>query len=118
MQIKLFTTPAARLFMLPLEARTRVHPNTVVIIDPATATVTGSISVGTDPHRLALSSDNAYLYVGADGINSVQRINLASKTVEATIGLGASSLHAGDIQVMPGFSKTVAVVRKAQFGSP
>jgi len=94
------------------------HPNSVAIIDPSTASVTAAISVGADPHRLALSQDGSYLYVGANGINSVQRINLASKTIEATIGLGGNSLVAGDIQVMPGASKTVAVVRKAPFSSP
>jgi len=94
------------------------HPNTVVFIDPTTATVTAAIPVGTNPHRLALSQDGSYLYVGADGTNSVQRINLASKTVEATIALGGNSLVAGDIEVMPGSSKTVAVVRKVPFSSP
>lgn len=94
------------------------HPNTVALIDPSSATVTATISVGTDPHRLALSQDGSYLYVGADGINSVQRINLASKTVEATINLGGNSLVAGDIQVMPGAPKTVAVVRSVTFSSP
>ena len=69
------------------------HPNTVAIIDPSSATVTATIPVGADPHRLTLSQDSSYLYVGADGINSVQRINLTSKTVEATISLGGD--HAG-----------------------
>ncbi|HTB93350.1 MAG TPA: hypothetical protein VK728_11000, partial [Candidatus Sulfotelmatobacter sp.] len=94
------------------------HPNSVAVIDPSSAAVTATISVGTDPHRLALSQDGTYLYVGTDGINSVQRINLASKTVEATVNLGGSSLVAGDIQVMPGAPKTVAVVRKFALGSP
>jgi len=94
------------------------HANSVAFIDPSTASVTATIPVGTDPHRLALSHDGSYLYVGADGINSVQRINLASNTVEATINLGGNTLVAGDIQVMPGSSKTVAVVRKFTDGSP
>jgi len=94
------------------------HPNTVAIIDPSSATVTTTIPVGADPHRLTLSGDGSYLYVGVDGINSVQRINLTSKTVEATISLGGTTLVAGDIQVMPGSPKTVAVVRKVPFSSP
>lgn len=94
------------------------HPNTVAIIDPPSASVTATIPVGTDPHRLALSQDGIYLYVGTDGINSVQRINLMSKTVEATISLGGNSLVAGDIAVMPGASKTVAIVRRDPFSSP
>jgi hypothetical protein len=71
--------------------------------------------VGTNPNRLALSQDGAYLYVGADGINSVQRINLASSTIDETISLGSDTsghqLTAGDIEVMPGFPGTIAVVR-------
>lgn len=94
------------------------YPNTVAIIDPTSAAVIATIPVGTDPNRLALSQNDSYLYVGANGINSVQRINLTSKTVEATISLGGTNLVAGDIQVMPGSPKTVAVVRANPFSSP
>jgi YVTN family beta-propeller protein len=99
------------------------YPNTVAIIDPSALKVTSTIAVGKDPHRLALSQDGAYLYVGADGSNAVQRINLGSKTVEAMIDLGvggsfSSPLVAGDIQVMPGSPKTFAIARNAPFVSP
>lgn len=86
------------------------YPNTVAFIDPASASVTTTISVEADPNRLALSQDNSYLYVGTDGTNSVQRINLSSSTVDETIALG-SALTAKDIQVMPGAAATIAVVR-------
>jgi DNA-binding beta-propeller fold protein YncE len=86
------------------------HPNTVAFIDPASASVTTTIFVEADPNRLALSQDNAYLYVGTDGTNSVQRINLSSSAVDETIALGGA-LTAKDIQVMPGAAATIAVVR-------
>ena len=97
------------------------HPNTVAFIDPAKATLTTTISVDADPNQLALSQDNAYLYVGTDGTNSVQRINLSSNAVDETIALGSdtfgSALTAREIQVMPGAAATIAVVRAVPFQS-
>lgn len=84
------------------------HPNTIAIIDPSTSSVTGAIPVGTNPNRLALSQDAKYLYVGADGDGTVQRVDLPSRTVVLTIPLGAN-LSAGSIAVMPGASTTIAV---------
>ena len=98
------------------------HPDTVAFIDPSSATVTSTIAVGKDPNRLALSQDGSYLYVGTDGTNSVQRINLASNTIDETIPMGSNtfstSLIARDIQVMPGSSRTIAVVRAISNSTP
>jgi hypothetical protein len=60
--------------------------------------------------------------VGTDATNSIQRINLASDTVDETIPLGSSSysstLTAGNMQVMPGSPGTIAVVRVIANTSP
>lgn len=92
------------------------YSDTVAVIDPSSGSVSSTIAVGQDPHRLALSQDGSYLYVGADGINSVQRIVLASKAIDETISLGSEI--AGDIEVMPGSPGTVAIAMKLVGGSP
>jgi len=37
---------------------------------------------GHHPNRLAFFQNGSYLYVGADGLNAVERVNLASNTVD------------------------------------
>lgn len=63
------------------------NPNTIAIIDPVTATITGHIAVGNDPGVLAVSSDGNYLYVALNGAHSIQRINLSTNAVEQTFSL-------------------------------
>jgi len=91
------------------------YPNSVAFIDPSSATVTTTVAVGSSPNHLALSQDGSYLYVGTDGISSIQRINLASSTIDETIVVGSDAFgnvyYAGDIEVMPGSPGTIAVVR-------
>lgn len=107
--------PSRQLLYASLGSSDATYPNTVAFIDPSSGTVTSAIPVVTAPNRLALSQNDSYLYVGTDGTNSVQRINLAAKTVDETINLGTDTsgnpLTAEDIQVMPGSSGTIAVVR-------
>ena len=49
------------------------YGNTVVIIDPASASIESSVLVGSEPGKLALSDDDEVLYVGLDGANAVRR---------------------------------------------
>ena len=66
------------------------NPGSIVPINPDGSQET-PIQVGIDPVRLAVSSDGQYLYVGLDGQPAVQRVNLATRTVELTILLGSDS---------------------------
>ena len=63
------------------------YANTVVRIDPSTATVTGTVFVGNQPDALAVSDDGASLYVGEDGTSSVSRVALASGALDPPVGL-------------------------------
>lgn len=98
------------------------YPNSIAFIDPTSATITTTISIGAEPNRLALAQDGSYLYVGADGINSVQRINLNSNAIDETVTVGSDNfgnpLAAGDIEVMPGSPGTIAVARTRLGQSP
>jgi hypothetical protein len=92
---------------IPSNATT--HPNTVIPIDPATGTLGTPINVGTNPNLLAASSEGSYLYVANQGDFTLQRINLATNTVERTFpytpNLYCSScdnLSATDLTTIPG----------------
>ena len=50
--------------------------NTITALDPTTGQLGVSQYAGSNPDKLALSSDGSYLYAGIDGSASVQRFNL------------------------------------------
>ena len=52
--------------------------NSVVGIDPATGNTIRTIWVGSNPNRLALSTDGTQLFVGLDGAGAVAQINLTT----------------------------------------
>ena len=97
------------------------NPGSIVPIKPDGSQET-PIQVGIDPVRLAVSSDGQYLYVGLDGQPAVQRVNLATRTVELTILLGSDSFfgpwYAEDIAVLPGEPQSIAVSLKKKGFSP
>lgn len=97
------------------------NPGSIVPITPLTAAVGTAISVGHDPIKLARSDDGQFLYVGLDGTNDVQRINLATQAVNLTFSLGNASLgpiFAEDMEVFPGAPQSVAVSRRYKGFSP
>ena len=97
------------------------NPGAVVPINPLTATVGTAISVGHDPVKLARSDDGQFLYVGLDGTNDVQRVNLSTQSVNLTFSLGNAALgpiFAEDIEVLPGAPQSVAISRRYKGFSP
>ncbi len=87
--------------------------NTIAVINPANAKVSGYYFAGSEPNQLALSSDSSYLYVGLNGNGSVQRLILPAFTPDIDVSLGSSQYGgpntALDLQVSPGDSHTFAV---------
>ena len=67
------------------------YANTITVIDPKAAAITGSIPIGSDPNVLALSDDNSALWVGMDGAFSMRKLTLA----------GAAPV-VGPLRVLPG----------------
>lgn len=55
-------------------------PNSIVAIDPLTATAGTPVPAGNNPDLLSISSDASYLWVGLDGANAVQRFLLPGLT--------------------------------------
>ena len=95
-------------------SRVGENGNTVATIDPGSATVTDSLFVGSEPDVMAISDDDALLYIGLDGSAAVRRVDLAAHAASTTIALGNNDEGpriAGDIAVMPGAPSTIAVSR-------
>lgn len=91
------------------------YGNSVVAVDLNTGVIGAPIWVGSEPNKLALSSDGLYLWVGLDGAGAVRKVDLTTKTAGMQFGLGGgtgiynSPNVAASIAVMPGTSDTVAV---------
>ena len=91
--------------------------NSVRSIDPFAETpVLGApIPVGSNPGRLALSSNGQYLYVALDGVGAVRRVNLATQTAGLQFPVGAAggaTLYVEDMEVVPGRPDLVAISRQ------
>lgn len=97
------------------------HGNSIAIINPTTGVIEGSVFVGSDPRKIALSADGIYIYVGLYGAGSVSRFHIPSKTVDKTFSLGTGSYgttYVEDLDVQPGNPKVIAVSRYRKGISP
>ncbi len=59
------------------------------VVELATASVTGTISVGTSPDAVAVGVGSAKIYVANGGSDSVSIIRVGSTKVKSTVGVGA-----------------------------
>jgi hypothetical protein len=96
--------------------------NSITEIDPVTGTVGVSFVVGSQPNKLAVSDDGAYLFVGLDGVPAVVRVHLESRTLGTPFPVGADPSFGphlvDDLAVMPGTPNVVAVARRHAGISP
>lgn len=94
---------------------TQVQGNSLVSIDPLTGSLGSPLQIGSEPNRVAESSDGQYLYIGLDGSKSLTRVDLTTQTqgpVYPFILPGtspASSFAARDLAVAPGNDNLLAV---------
>jgi len=93
--------------------------NSVVPIDPATGIIGNPIFVGSEPNKLALSSNDSVLWVGLDGGAAVRKVNLVTHTAGLSFPLGGGTgfynppYTAKALAVMPGHPDTLAVCDSA-----
>ena len=89
--------------------------NSVVGIDPVTGNTVQQIFVGSNPNKLALSTDGAQLFVGLDGAAAVAQVNLAQGKVVSQFALGGgpgmynAPYKALSLAAVPGLPNSVAV---------
>jgi hypothetical protein len=97
-------------------------PNTVVGIDPMTATAGTPVAAGNDPDLLSVSSDSSYLWVGLDGANTVQRFLLPGLTKDISISVPLDSAGSPQqpvgLQAAPVSPHTVALIAGSLNFSP
>lgn len=99
------------------------NPGSIALINPDTGMIETSLLVGNEPRKLAISGDGKFLYVGLYNETSVQRIDLASGTVDLKFPLIANPYSgfywAEDMEVLPGSSASVAIAHSvAVSGAP
>ncbi len=113
--------PLQKVLYLSVPGTAATNPNTITIVDPVSATVTGSVFAGSNPNVLAISGDSTLLYAGMDGSSSVQRFTLPTLTPDISFPLGSNifgPMTALDIQVAPGAPHTTALTLASPGVSP
>jgi uncharacterized repeat protein (TIGR01451 family) len=90
--------------------------NTIAAIDPNSGAIVKTIFVGSEPTKIALSSDGTQLFVGLNAAGAVRQVDLAAGTAGMQFSLGVatgiynnSSNIAADLAVLPGQPNAVAV---------
>jgi DNA-binding beta-propeller fold protein YncE len=96
--------------------------NSVAVIDPTSGTVEGTVFIGSEPGKLALSDDGQFLYVALDGAAAVRQFDVPTQTAGIQFALGSDSffgpMFAEDMVVIPGSNTALAVSRFFQGVSP
>ena len=87
--------------------------NRLLEINPSDGTVLNSTVVGSEPNKLAISSDGSRIYIGIDGDPGVRLYTPDTGTLGAIAPLSDSDgpAVAEDIAVSPGFPDSVVVSR-------
>jgi hypothetical protein len=97
------------------------YGNDVIVIDPFTGEITGSVFVGSEPNKIALSDDGSVLYVALDGAASIRQVFTNPLSAGIVFGLGTGSFgpdYAEDIVVLPTLTNSIAVSRRNTCCSP
>jgi hypothetical protein len=104
--------PYARRIYASLPSSYGVNGNTIAVINPFNGAVSSYHFAGSEPTKLALSSDGKYLYAGLNGSGSVQRFILPSFAPDINVNLDSNNSVVGvaGLAVSPGDSHTFAVI--------
>jgi uncharacterized repeat protein (TIGR01451 family) len=95
--------------------------NSVLVIDPSTGLIRAMWPAGSEPGKLAVSSDGQFLYVSVTGSASVSRFRLADGVQDLSFSMARSfsdKEYASDMAVEPGHPDTVALLRARSGISP
>ncbi len=91
------------------------YSNSIVSVDPVTGALGTPIPVGSEPNRLAITSDGQTLWVALDGASAVRQVNLATGTAGLQFPLPADMPFQGpglvaSMAAIPGQPNSVAVM--------
>jgi len=90
------------------------YANSVVSLDPVTGALGTPIFVGSEPNRLALTSDGRYLWVGLDGASAVRKVDLVAQVAGLQFPLPTSVVYSTPLKALalaavPGLTDSVIV---------
>src|SRR6266850_8096168 len=93
--------------------------NSITPINTSAGTIGQPIPIGSEPGKMAISDDDAFIYVILNGAGAVRRFNVATQTAGPQFTLGnipnSTPFFANDITVAPGNPHTFAVHRGPSF---
>jgi hypothetical protein len=109
--------PVNGLFYLSVpSAAGALYGNSIVAVDPLTGALGIPIPVGSEPDKLALTSDGRYLWVALDGASAVRKVDLVTGTAGLQFSLpqeGYGQYAATALAALPGASDSVVVATPA-----
>ena len=94
------------------------YGNSVVPVDPVTGALGAPVFAGSEPDKLALTSDGKYLWVSLDGAYAVRKVDLTANTAGLQFTLMNSagvSFSALALAALPGASDSVVVSVEGSF---
>jgi len=100
------------------------YGNSVVSVDPETGALGTPILVGSEPDKLAISSDGTILWVGLDGASAVRQVNLTTGTAGLQFSLNGTSGYteapsiATALAALPGAANSVVVATNGAYMMP
>ncbi|HKO10544.1 MAG TPA: IPT/TIG domain-containing protein [Acidobacteriaceae bacterium] len=88
--------------------------NTIAAVDPVTGVIRKTIYVGSEPNRLALSTDGTQLFVVLNGALAIRQVNLTTATAGGQFSLPAGPFYSNPLTVqslaaVPGQPNSVAI---------
>ena len=104
-------------FYLSVTSTNGANANTIMVLNPQTATLSSAISTNGGAGKLAVSTNGTYLYAGLNSAGSVQRYTLPALQSDIVIPLGSNIFgpnYAIDLEVQPGSPHSLAVSRGSQ----
>ena len=105
--------PASGFVYVAVAGNGGAHANSLTKINPASATISTSVFIGSEPRRISRSEDGHYFYVALGGAAAVRRYDVRADVADLEFPLGTDAtygpMYAEDIAVFPGQPLTVAV---------
>ncbi|RYG56303.1 hypothetical protein EON80_29520, partial [bacterium] len=94
-----------------------VNVNTIIPIDPVTATTGRAVNLNSTPSRLLISNDGRYVYNVVAEKNQIRRYDTQTETAELQWTVGAG-LYVQDLVAVPGSPGSIIVSRSNANSSP
>jgi hypothetical protein len=76
--------------------------NTITHVDPSSGQIQSSVFIGSEPNRLAQSSDGQVLYATLEGANSIRRYDIPNRTAGSQFTTTSAFFRPHDMEVQPG----------------